>query len=90
MPHAHFNHAKHANISCRDCHANAEGSQFTADVLMPRIVGCATCHSPGGVAAKASDCMTCHVYHAPVPTTATAAGAATAVSFKQMALGGSR
>jgi hypothetical protein len=88
MPHAHFNHAKHANISCRDCHANAEGSQLTADVLMPRKESCATCHSPAGVAAKASDCMTCHVYHAPVP--AAAAASARAVSFKQMALGTTR
>ena len=88
MPHAHFNHAKHESVSsCRDCHAAAQASQLTSDVLMPTKESCTSCHSPAGVAMKASECTTCHTYHAPdlrAPATASAG------SFKQMLLGRAR
>jgi hypothetical protein len=57
---AKFNHAKHANISCAQCH-DAVHSKETADILLPAKETCAACHSPrGGVA---DSCATCHVYH---------------------------
>jgi len=88
MPHAHFNHAKHESVaSCRDCHSAAQSSQLTSDVLMPTKESCASCHSPTGVAAKSSECMTCHTYHAPDSRSAAPATAARG-SFKQMLLGG--
>ncbi len=59
---AKFNHAKHANISCAQCH-DAVHSRETADILLPAKETCAACHSPrGGVA---DSCATCHTYHQP-------------------------
>jgi len=90
MPHAHFNHAKHESVSsCRDCHAAAQSSQLTSDVLMPTKESCARCHSPAGQAKKSSECMTCHTYHAPEPSLS-APVTALNVSFKQMLLGSGR
>lgn len=57
---AKFNHAKHANLACAQCH-DAVHSQDTADVLLPAKEACVTCHSPrGGVA---DTCATCHTFH---------------------------
>jgi len=57
---AKFNHAKHANISCGQCH-DAVHSRDTADILLPAKETCAACHSPrGGVV---DTCATCHTYH---------------------------
>jgi hypothetical protein len=57
---AKFNHAKHANISCGQCH-DAVHSKDTADILLPAKETCAACHSPrGGVV---DTCATCHTYH---------------------------
>ena len=90
MPHAHFDHAKHATVSeCRGCHVAAQGSRLTSDVLMPTKDSCVTCHSASGIARKTSDCTSCHVYHGfdqqqpPPPIT-------TASSVKQMLLGHSQ
>lgn len=85
MPQTHFNHAKHASVKCDDCH-HATQSRDTADVLMPSKANCVTCHSPKG--RVASDCTTCHIYHAPgrvvtVPKQA----AARETALKQMLLG---
>ncbi|MBI3881088.1 MAG: hypothetical protein HY301_13635 [Verrucomicrobia bacterium] len=55
-----FNHAKHTNMKCADCHA-AEKSRDTADIILPSKNSCVTCHSPrGGVK---DGCSTCHAYH---------------------------
>lgn len=90
MPHAHFNHAKHETVSsCRDCHASAQSSRLTSDVLMPTKESCTSCHSPGGQAMKTSECTTCHTYHAPDPRAAAPVTAST-ISFKQMLLGPAR
>jgi hypothetical protein len=62
MPQTHFNHAKHASVKCDDCH-QARQSRETSEVLMPAKASCVICHSPKGKVA--SDCVTCHNYHAP-------------------------
>ncbi len=87
MPHAHFNHAKHQSVSCKDCHTAAQSSHLTPDVLMPTKESCTSCHSPKGTAMNASECMTCHTYHAPDPRPA-APVTASSNSFKQMLHGG--
>jgi hypothetical protein len=59
---AKFDHAKHANISCAQCH-DAVHSKDTADILLPPKEMCSVCHSPrGGVA---DTCAECHTYHKP-------------------------
>ena len=69
MPRANFNHAKHQidpatqnPLDCNSCH-HAARSRETSDILMPVKANCVICHSPKGKAV--SECMTCHVYHAP-------------------------
>jgi hypothetical protein len=90
LPHAHFSHAKHETVaSCRECHVGAQSSRLTSDVLMPTKENCVHCHSPSGVARKASECSTCHLYHSPDQPN-TAAMRASTISFKQMLLGTSR
>ena len=59
---AKFNHAKHVNIGCAQCH-DAVHSKETADVLLPSKNICAVCHSPRGGVADA--CAECHAYHKP-------------------------
>ena len=59
---AKFNHAKHATISCAQCH-DAVHSKDTADIILPAKETCMACHSPrGGVA---DSCAECHTYHKP-------------------------
>jgi hypothetical protein len=72
MVRANFNHAKHRvfegkAIDCVACHAAAKNEatgRNTADILMPSKAMCIGCHSPQGKVA--SDCATCHKYHAPL------------------------
>ena len=59
---ARFNHKSHRAMKCADCHANAEKSQTSRDVLLPGIDNCMRCHAPGG---SRSDCTECHQYHHP-------------------------
>ncbi len=73
MLHAKFDHSKHTAMACADCHAAAK-STATADVIMPSVKSCTTCHSPkGGVA---DTCVTCHGYHNPKPSALSASSAA--------------
>jgi hypothetical protein len=59
---AKFSHARHANISCTQCH-DAAHSRETADIILPPKETCLRCHSPrGGVA---DSCAECHAYHHP-------------------------
>lgn len=61
---ARFNHAKHETQACVDCHAGAEKSEASNDLLIPGIDNCRECH--GGAHAKgkvASTCIACHGYH---------------------------
>jgi hypothetical protein len=82
LPHAHFSHAKHAMVaSCRECHVAAASSKLTSDVLIPARESCVRCHSAAGIARKASECATCHLYHSPdQPSTAAMTGST--ISFK--------
>ncbi len=69
LAYGEFNHAKHARLACRECHA-VNHSRATADVLLPGIETCRQCHTPQ-VAGKEtsgvrSECITCHAYHAPL------------------------
>lgn len=64
MPHAKFDHAKHAGFACTSCHTKATTSQQSSDLLVPGIATCKTCHHPGAEAAE-SHCFECHTYHDP-------------------------
>ena len=60
MSRATFDHAPHLMVECSSCHKASE-SRATADVLMPSVQTCATCHAPGKGAS--SQCIECHGYH---------------------------
>jgi len=59
--------AKAGGFKCADCH-KAATSDRTADVLIPDLAKCATCHGKTTTqiaAADDADCTTCHSFHAP-------------------------
>jgi hypothetical protein len=56
-----FDHSKHLNLSCEQCHDVAH-SRDTADINLPTKMMCATCHNKAGGAPDT--CATCHSYHA--------------------------
>lgn len=64
MPGGWFDHKAHTQEKCTSCHA-AEKSTTSADVLLPAIGQCRTCHL--GESAKQakvpSGCAMCHGYH---------------------------
>jgi hypothetical protein len=62
LPHARFDHDAHRGFSCTGCHEKALTSTETADVLVPGITNCKTCHAPGPDHAE-SRCFECHTYH---------------------------
>lgn len=81
MPRGAFDHAvpehggpgqsKAGGFECADCH-KAATSDRTADVLIPDLAKCATCHGKTERQIKAADdadCTTCHSFHAPGKTT---------------------
>jgi hypothetical protein len=64
MQHGWFDHDAHKQEKCTSCH-EAEKSTTSADLLLPGIKDCRTCHL-GEDAAKAevpSTCAMCHGYH---------------------------
>lgn len=64
MHHGWFDHAAHKQEKCTSCHA-AQTSTTSADLLLPAIKDCRTCHL-GEDATKAkvpSACAMCHGYH---------------------------
>ena len=62
FPHAKFDHDAHRGFSCLGCHEKALISTETADILVPGIANCKTCHAPGPDHAE-SRCFECHTYH---------------------------
>ncbi len=64
LMHGWFDHAAHSTESCASCHkAGASGS--AADLLLPGIETCRTCHGGEDSRAKVpSSCAMCHSYHA--------------------------
>jgi predicted CXXCH cytochrome family protein len=65
LPHSRFDHAPHRSFTCTSCHQTAPSSQQTADVLVPGIAVCQTCHSGDAQQAGRSEnrCFECHEYH---------------------------
>ena len=57
-----FNHAKHTQQTCSECHNSVHTSRLTSDINIPTQQSCTVCHNskPNGVA---NDCMSCHHYH---------------------------
>lgn len=77
LPHGGFDHAvpehggpgvsKTGGFVCADCH-RAKLSDKSADVLIPDLAKCGTCHGKTTAqipAADDADCTTCHSFHAP-------------------------
>ncbi|QNQ11070.1 cytochrome c3 family protein [Sphingomonas alpina] len=59
-----FDHKPHRTETCVSCHA-APSSMRSADLLLPGIATCRTCHGGEGSKAKVpSTCASCHSYHA--------------------------
>jgi hypothetical protein len=67
--HAAFDHTAHRAVTCVECHAGADHSKTNADVLLPHVDSCLTCHAPrsgSGASARGGarfDCVECHRYH---------------------------
>jgi hypothetical protein len=48
LPNANFSHLDHQAADCAFCHAGAAASTVTADVLLPPIAACRSCHGGSG------------------------------------------
>jgi hypothetical protein len=62
LPNANFDHEAHQMVQCTSCHAKANQSRETSDVLIPGVETCRQCHRAGPDAAEAR-CFECHTYH---------------------------
>lgn len=65
LKNAVFSHYAHVSIQCESCHAKAPTSQETADVLIPSIKTCQSCHNgqPTNFGKAQNGCFLCHQYH---------------------------
>ena len=65
LPNSVFSHYSHLSIDCKSCHTKAIASQETADVLVPSIKTCQSCHngSPTEAGSSENGCFLCHQYH---------------------------
>lgn len=65
LPHARFDHFPHRAVDCGSCHLRAINSRETADVLIPGIASCRSCHRDAGPSHDAAEgrCFECHQYH---------------------------
>ena len=64
LPQSRFSHTQHTNAACTTCH-QAGASKVAADILVPDIKVCQTCHTgarPEGDKV-ASRCESCHGFH---------------------------
>lgn len=63
-----FDHALHKDQECSSCHSAAESSQ-SADVLIPSVKVCQTCHIGENIETdlteqqRSNNCLDCHSYH---------------------------
>lgn len=63
MPKGKFDHAKHKQMACVDCHV-APRSETAHDVLLPGIKTCQGCHGGEEAADRVpSTCIACHEFH---------------------------
>ncbi len=64
MIHGWFDHEDHKQEQCTSCHA-ADTSRSSADLLLPGIAQCRTCHQgeSARTAQVPSSCAMCHSYH---------------------------
>lgn len=64
LMHGWFDHAAHKTETCSSCH-KAGTSASSADLILPGIETCRTCHGGEGSRSKVpSGCAMCHSYHA--------------------------
>jgi hypothetical protein len=63
--HAEFNHDSHRLLTCTACHERTPESRQTADILLPGIASCRSCHEDSGARHDAANgrCSECHSYH---------------------------
>ena len=63
--HAEFDHNSHRFLTCTACHDRTPESRQTADILLPGIATCRSCHEDGGERQDAANgrCSECHSYH---------------------------
>ena len=60
LPHARFDHSKHAAVACEECHA-ARKAETSATVMIPGVENCLSCHGAERTGFRAeSTCLTCH------------------------------
>ena len=63
--HADFSHNSHRLLTCVACHNRTPESRETADILLPGISSCRSCHQERGPKhdAASGKCSECHSYH---------------------------
>jgi hypothetical protein len=63
--HGDFDHNSHRMLTCVACHTRTPDSKDTADILLPGIASCRSCHQDRGPRhdAASSRCSECHSYH---------------------------
>jgi hypothetical protein len=63
--HAEFSHDSHRLLTCTACHERTPESRQTADILLPGIASCRSCHEDSGERHDAASgrCSECHSYH---------------------------
>ena len=57
-----FDHSKHQQQSCAQCHVSVHTSEKTSDINIPTQVSCTECHN-SSLTGVANDCLSCHGYH---------------------------
>ena len=63
--HAQFSHESHDLLTCTACHDRTPESRQSADILLPGIASCRSCHEDAGPPHDAASgrCSECHAYH---------------------------
>lgn len=52
MPHSRFDHIAHRMLACAECHGEVATRRDTADVMLPNIQTCRTCHISGSASPR--------------------------------------